>query len=282
MRSPWPLLLLASFGAILCTHAAAVDFKRDIQPILEQRCYECHGEKKQKGGFRFDRKSTVFQGGDSGQPLVVAGKATESPLLKRVTTTDQDEVMPPKGERLSDAQVGLLRDWIEQGATWPEDTKVAKKHWAYEKPVRHPLPPVKAAEWPRNGVDHFVLEKLEQEKLAPSPEAERTTLLRRVSLDIIGLPPTVTELNEFVADRSTNAYERAVDRLLESPHYGERWARPWLDLARYADTQGYEKDNRRTMWPWRDWVISSLNRNKPFDQFTIEQLAGDLVFIATR
>jgi hypothetical protein len=282
MRSPWPLPLLASFGAILCTHAASVDFKRDIQPILEQRCYECHGEKKQKGGFRFDRKSTVFQGGDSGTPLIVAGKATESPLLKRVTTTDQDEVMPPKGERLSDAQVGLLRDWIEQGAVWPDGTKVAKKHWAYEKPVRHPLPPVKAAEWPRNSIDYFVLEKLEQEKLAPSPEAERTTLLRRVSLDIIGLPPTVTELNEFVADRSTNAYERAVDRLLDSPHYGERWSRPWLDLARYADTQGYEKDNRRTMWPWRDWVISSLNRNKPFDQFTIEQLAGDLLPDATQ
>ena len=282
MRSSWPLLLLASFGAAVGANAALIDFKRDIQPLFEQRCYECHGEKKQKGGIRFDRKSTVFQGGDSGQPLVVAGKATESPLLKRVTTTDQDEVMPPKGERLSDTQVSLLRDWIEQGALWPEDTKVAKKHWAYEKPVRPAFPPVKTTEWPRNGIDHFVLEKLEQEKLAPAPEAERTALLRRVSLDVIGLPPTIAELNEFVADRSTNAYERAVDRLLDSPHFGERWARPWLDLARYADTQGYEKDNRRTMWPWRDWVITALNRNKPFDQFTIEQLAGDLLPDATQ
>src|SRR5688572_21413487 len=205
----WVCVLLAT--ATVSRGAATIDFKRDIQPILEQRCYECHGEKKQKSGIRFDRKATVFQGGDSGKPLIVSGKSAESSLLKRVVTDDPDEVMRPKGEKLTEAKVSLLRDWIDQGAVWPEENANAeKKHWAYEKPVRHPLPPVKAAKWPRNGIDHFALEKLEQEKLAPSPESDRATLLRRVSLDVIGLPPTVKELEEFLADQNTNAYEKVV------------------------------------------------------------------------
>jgi hypothetical protein len=283
MRYFWPLVIVASLGVAVRARAAVVDFQRDIQPILQQRCYECHGEKKQKSGIRFDRKSTVFAGGDSGKPLVIANKPKDSPLLQRVSSDDPDEVMPPKGEKLSEAQIELLRAWIDQGATWPDDgTGPAKKHWAYEKPVRHPLPAVKQSTWPRNPIDYFVLEKLEKEKLSPAPEADRATWLRRVSLDLIGLPPSMSEAQEFIADKSTNAYDKAVDRLLDSPHYGERWARPWLDLARYADTQGYEKDNRRMMWPWRDWVVNALNRNMTFDRFTLEQLAGDLLPEATR
>ena len=283
MRYFWPLALLALLGLVPRGRAAAVDFKRDIQPIFEQRCYECHGEKRQKGGIRFDRKSTVFEGGDSGKSLIVTNKPGESPLLARVATDNPDEVMPPKGEKLSEAQINLLRAWIDQGAPWPEDNnRGAKKHWAYEKPVRPSLPSVRNRSWPRNPIDHFVLEKLERENLAPSAEADRATLLRRVSLDLVGLPPTLKEVEEFIADTSTNAYEKAVDRLLESPHYGERWARSWLDMARYADTQGYEKDNRRTMWPWRDWVVNALNENMTFDQFTLEQLAGDMLPNAKR
>jgi len=283
MRCSVSLALLAAVATPLCARAAArVDFKRDVQPILEQRCYECHGEKKQKSGIRFDRKATVFKGGDSGKPAVVSGKSGESLLFQRVVSTDPDELMPPKGEKLTDAQVATLRAWIDEGAHWPDDGAVEKKHWAYEKPLRHPLPKVKNMKWPRNGIDYFVLEKLEHEKLKPSPEADRATLIRRVSLDLTGLPPTLGEVEEFVSDKSTNAFEKVVERLLASPHYGERWARPWLDLARYADTVGYESDQRRTMWPWRDWVISALNRNMPFDQFTIEQLAGDLLPDATR
>jgi hypothetical protein len=262
--------------------AVTVDFKRDIQPIFERRCAECHGEKKQKSGLRFDRKSTVFGGADSGQAIVVAGNSARSPLIERVTTTDLDELMPPKGERLTDAEVALLKTWIEQGAAWPEDAAAGKTHWAYVKSVQAPLPAVMNSGWPRNAIDFHVLKKLEAEGLKPAPEADRATLIRRVSLDLIGLPPTLPEVDRFVADSSTNAFQKVVERLLASPRFGERWARPWLDLARYADTQGYEKDNRRTMWPWRDWVVAALNRNEPFDQFTIEQIAGDLLPDATQ
>jgi hypothetical protein len=283
MRCLHCILILAALGAVpFARSAARIDFKRDVQPIFEQRCYECHGEKKQKSGIRLDRKSAVFKGGDSGKPGVVPGKSAESPLLQRVTSQDPDEMMPPKGEKLTDAQVALLRQWIDQGAVWPDDGAKEKRHWAYEKPVRPPLPSIKNKKWPRNSLDYFVLERLEKEKLKPSPEADRATLLRRVSLDLTGLPPSVREVDEFLADKSTNAFEKVVDGLLASPHFGERWARPWLDLARYADTQGYEKDNRRTMWPYRDWVINALNQNMPFDQFTLEQLAGDLLPNATQ
>jgi mono/diheme cytochrome c family protein len=285
MRCPVLIVLLVAFTATSSSRAAAkLDFKRDVQPIFEQRCYECHGEKKQKSGLRLDRKAAVFQGGDSGKPAIIVGKSSESPLLQRLTSKDADEIMPPKGEPLSEAQVALIRQWIDQGALWPDDSSTSgKKHWAYEKPVWPPVPKVRAQKSAvKNPIDAFVLEKLQQEKLKASPEADRATLIRRVSLDLVGLPPTVKEVDGFLADKSPDAYEKVVDRLLASPHYGERWARSWLDLARYADTQGYEKDNRRTMWPWRDWVISALNRNAPFDEFTIEQLAGDLLPNATQ
>lgn len=260
-----------------------VDFAREIKPILAERCYECHGAQKQKASLRWDQKASPFAGGDSGQPAVFPGNSAASMLLQRVSSTDPKQVMPPKGAGLTPAQIALLKAWIDQGANWPDDGSAAqKKHWAYIKPERPPLPRLRQGEWPRNPIDAFILERLEQEGLKPAPEADRQTLLRRASLDLVGLPPTIQELDAFLADQTAGAWDKAVDRLLASPRYGERWARPWLDLARYADTQGYEKDNRRSQWPWRDWVIHALNRNLPFDQFTVEQIAGDLLPNATR
>jgi mono/diheme cytochrome c family protein len=254
-----------------------IGFQRDIQPIFESRCYECHGPKKDKGGLRFDRKATALNGADSGKPVIIPGKSDASPLLRHVTSANPDEMMPPKGERLSAAQVALLRKWIDAGADWPEDTAREKRHWAYVHPGFPTPPETRSRKWARNAIDQFVLARLEQEKLKPSSEADPAVLLRRVSLDLTGLPPSLEEVDAFLADGSSEAFEKVVDRLLASPAYGERWARPWLDLARYADTQGYEKDNKRTMWPYRDWVIKALNGNLPFDQFTIEQIAGDLL-----
>ncbi len=266
----------------LASHPASaqdpVDFKTQIAPLLEKRCYECHGEKKQKGGLRLDRKRDIGKGGDSGEPPLVAAKDGEALLLQRITSSDNDEKMPPKGERLTPAQIGLLKTWIAQGANIPDGVLAeAAKHWAYEKPQPRPLPEVKNKAWVRNGLDQWVLARLEKEKLQPSPEADPATLLRRVSLDLTGVPPTLAQVDAFLGDHSPQAYENAVDRLLASPQYGERWTRPWLDQARYADTQGYEKDVRRSMWPYRDWVINALNADMPFDQFTIEQISGDLL-----
>ena len=262
--------------------ASSVDFTRDIQPVFERRCYECHGPKKNKGGLRFDRKATVLNGADSGKPVIVPGKSADSPLLRHITSTEPDEMMPPKGERLTGNEVALIKKWIDAGAAWPDDAGQERKHWAYVHPGFPTPPKVKNTKWPRNAIDHFVLSRLEQEKLRPSAEADRAVLLRRVSLDLTGLPPTLEEVDAFLANKSADAYEKVADRLLASPAYGERWARPWLDLARYADTQGYEKDNRRTMWPYRDWVIKALNDNLPFDRFSIEQIAGDLLPDATQ
>jgi hypothetical protein len=285
MRRSVSLASLVVFMApLLSSTAATVDFKHEIQPILEQRCTECHGEKKQKAGARFDRKAFAFAPTDSGKPAITVGRSGESLLWQRITTTNTDEIMPPKGEPLTAAQVAVIQKWIDEGAVWPDDGGAPpKKHWAYEKPVRPKVPSVKGPKSAvKNPIDAFVLERLQQEKLKPAPEADRATLIRRVSLDLTGLPPSMAEVDAFLADKSKDAYEKVVDRLLVSPHFGERWARPWLDMARYADTQGYEKDNRRTMWPWRDWVIRALNQNKPFDQFTIEQIAGDLLPDATQ
>ena len=258
-----------------------IDFQRDIRPVFEARCYECHGDKKQKSGLRLDRRQSVLRGGDSGKPAIVAGRSGESILIQKITSADPDEIMPPKGERLTEPQVALLKNWIDQGANWPAEAGSEKPHWAYVKPARPALPGVANRGWPRNAIDYFVLARLEREKLQPSPEADPAILARRVCLDLIGLPPGVEEVDAFLVDKNPDAYERFVDRLLTSPEYGVRWARPWLDLARYADTQGYEKDNRRSMWPYRDWVVNALNRGLPFDQFTIEQIAGDMLPNAT-
>lgn len=266
---------LALAGAALPAHAAAprVDFIREIQPILASRCYDCHGPEKAKGGLQLHARAPALRGGESGEPAFVAGKSAASLLLQRVLTTDLDDVMPQKGERLTASEIDLLRRWIDEGAAWPENVR----HWAYVKPERPSAPALRDPAWPLNPIDTFILARLEREGLAPSPAADRARWLRRVSLDLIGLPPSPAETAAFLGDTSPQAFERVVDRLLASPHYGERWARPWLDLARYADSHGFQRDDLRDLWPYRDWVIRAMNADLPFDQFTIWQLAGDLL-----
>jgi hypothetical protein len=270
-------LLLASAlpGAARARQAVPdkVDFTRDIRPILANQCLLCHGPdpKDRKGDLRLDtREGALADLG--GHAAIVPGKPDQSELLKRVTATDPDDVMPPKktGKKLGAADIAVLRRWIEQGAPYA-------KHWAFVKPERPAVPAVKHAAWPRNDVDRFLLARLEKEGLRPSPEADRTALVRRLALDLTGLPPTIEEADAFAADKDPAAYEKLVDRLLASPHFGERWGKVWLDLARYADSQGYAEDRPRVIWPFRDWVIRALNENLPFDRFTIEQLAGDLL-----
>jgi hypothetical protein len=273
-------LVYASAAEPVPQQKKKVDFARDVLPVLRANCFQCHGEKQQLGGLRIDTKAALRKGGISGK-AVLPGRAEQSSLLRRVLGRDGKPRMPMGFAPLAKEQIAALRDWIDQGAEWPENL-VSKKHWAYIAPVRPALPVVKQTAWPRNPVDRFILAKLENVGLRPSPEASKETLLRRVSLDLIGLPPTPAERIAFLKDNSPDAYEKVVDRLLNSPHFGERWARPWLDLARYADSNGYEKDNSRSIWPYRDWVIRALNADMPYDQFTIEQIAGDLLPNATR
>ena len=288
MKSRFTLLpltgLLGLLGTPLASGATNADFARDIRPLLAERCFSCHGEKKQESGLRLDRQADALKGGDHG-PAVVPGKPAESVLLQAVTGTHTEVAkMPKKGEALTAEQISLLRNWIEQGAAWPaqletRNSKTEAPHWAFQ-PVRRPEPPKLSypnRKLARSPIDQFVFRQLEQEKLTPSPEADRVTLIRRVSLDLSGLPPAPAEVDAFVADKSPAAYAKVVERLLDSPHYGEKWARHWLDAARYADSNGFEKDRTRSIWPWRDWVIHAFNADKPFDQFTIEQLAGDLL-----
>lgn len=250
------------------------DFNRDVRPILSQHCFKCHGpdDKTREADLRFDVREAALAETASGVRPIVPGKPAESDLIRRIDAHDTDSLMPPPAANkpLSDAQKQTLRDWIAAGAEYAS-------HWAFVPPTRPSLPEVQNTAWPRNAIDHFILAQLEKEKLAPSPEADRYTLARRAHLDLIGLPPTPEEVDAFVNDTSPDAYEKMIDRLLASPHYGERWARRWLDLARYADTNGYEKDRVRSIWPYRDWVINALNADLPFDQFTIQQLAGDLL-----
>ena len=259
-----------------------VDFTKDIEPILSDRCYGCHGPDKQKADLRWDVKASAFKTGEHG-PIIVPRNSATSRVIKLVSGLEPDSIMPPRGERLTTSQIGLLRAWIDQGAAWPESAVAAhkaadkKNHWAFKAPIRPPVPAGDKKKWSRNPIDNFVLAKLNQEKLRPSTESDRTTLIRRVTLDLTGLPPTPNEIDDFLADRAPHAYERLVDRLLASPHYGEVWGRHWLDVARYADTNGYEKDRARSIWPYRDWVIRALNQDMTFDEFTIEQLAGDLL-----
>jgi len=262
-----------------------VDFARDIQPIFKQHCYECHGSETQESGLRLDIRARALEGGDHG-PLLVAGKSKSSQLVERVTSADDDEKMPPDGEPLSKQQVALLRTWIDGGANWPQDGVASKRkrsdHWSFQPPRAARLPEVKNERWVRNEIDRFVLAVLEEKSIAPAPPADREMLVRRLFLDLVGLPPNPAELETFLADQSPRAYERLVDRLLDSPHFGERWGRHWLDLARYADSNGYERDDvRPNAWRYRDWVVQALNTNMPYDQFVIEQLAGDLLPEAT-
>jgi hypothetical protein len=252
--------------------APAVRFSRDVLPILAENCFQCHGpdEKARKAKLRLDTA-------EGAGAVIKPRKSGESELILRVNAEADDRRMPPPrtNRRLTAAQKDVLRRWVEEGAAWG-------KHWAYETPTRPPLPPVKNAAWARNAIDFFVLARLEREGLAPSPEAARETLIRRVTLDLTGLPPAPREVDAFLADDAPGAYERLVDRLLASARYGERMAMDWLDEARYADTNGYQNDFARTMWPWRDWVIGAFNRNQPFDRFLTEQVAGDLLPGATQ
>jgi hypothetical protein len=260
------------------------DFARDIQPILKARCYSCHDARKKTAGLRFDVRSAALRGGASGKKAIVPGHAAEGELLRRVTSTSDEEVMPPSGPRLTAVQINLLRRWIDGGATWPDALAGEPRaaHWAFVAPVRPKLPAATGAQLSAHPVDRFIQARVAREGLTSSTEAERTTLLRRLSLDLIGLPPTIEEMQAFLADTSSLAYERAVDRLLASPHYGERWGRLWLDGARYADSDGFEKDKSRQVWFYRDWVINALNADMPYNQFLIEQIAGDLLPRATQ
>lgn len=257
-----------------------VDFVRDVQPLLKKHCFKCHAGDKREGGFRLDRRTDAFAGGDEGI-AIRKGKSAESSLITRVSGEDPDLVMPPEGDRLTAAEVSILKRWIDQGADWPDSADAGHArpdHWSYQPVARPALPPVKNREWTRNAIDKFVLAKLESRKISPSPEADRYTLIRRLYLDLLGLPPHPDEVDAFVNDSSPNAYENLVTKLLKSPHFGERWGRHWLDMARYADSDGYEKDRARpNAWRWRDWVIDAVNDDVPFDQFTVEQLAGDLL-----
>ena len=252
---------------------APLDFNRDIRPILSENCFYCHGQdgQKREADLRLDDRAAAIEAG-----AIVPGDPGASTVLERIHSTDPDVLMPPpdSNRRLSDAQKKLLDRWIKEGAEY-------KQHWAFTAPVRPATPAVQRADWARNDIDRFVLAKIEAAGLKPSPEADRVTLIRRLHADLVGLPPTPEEVDAFVADSRPDAYESLVDRLLASPHYGERMALPWLDAARYADSNGFQQDGDTWQWMWRDWVVNALNADMPFDRFSIEQLAGDLLPNAT-
>ncbi|MEO6036061.1 MAG: DUF1553 domain-containing protein [Verrucomicrobiota bacterium] len=255
--------------------AGAVEFSQDIQPIFEKSCYPCHGPEKQKGDYRLDRKEVALKGGENG-PNILPGKSAQSPLIHFVSGLVEDKKMPAKGEPLTSNQIGLLRAWIDQGASWPAEADTTPKHWAFTKPERSDLPTIQNNRWARNAIDHFILARLEEKKLAPSQDADRVALLRRLKFDLLGLPPSPEEIQECITDKSSAAYEKWVERFLASPHYGERWARHWMDVVRFAESSGFETNvPRDNAWPYRDWVIQSLNEDKPYDRFVMEQLAGD-------
>ncbi len=253
--------------------AEKVDFQREIRPLLADKCFACHGRdaEHREGGLRLDEREAALKGGDSGEKAIVPGQPDKSELVRRVFASDPDERMPPAKAKkeLTASEKELLKRWIAEGAEY-------KAHWAFTPPVKPRVPPVKDISWPKNDIDRFVLAQLEKEGLRPSPRADATKLLRRVTLDLTGLPPTLAELD------AKEPFDTAVERLLKSPHYGERWGRIWLDGARYADSDGYEKDKPRFVWAYRDWVVSALNRDMPYNQFVVEQLAGDLLPNATQ
>src|SRR5213083_365562 len=258
--------------------AAPVDYLREVKPLLVERCYKCHGASQQKGKLRLDTAASALQGGESG-PALKRGRSAESLIVQAVKGIHPEiSRMPYKKPPLSDAQIALIEQWVDQGAPAPADEQPERSvHWAFLAPERVAPPEVKNPRWARNPIDRFILARLEKESVAPSPEADRTTLIRRLSLDLLGLPPGAEAVNAFLNDTRPDACERLVDQLLASPHYGERWGRWWLDAARYADSNGYSIDAPRSIWAYRDWVIDALNRDLPFDRFAIDQLAGDLL-----
>lgn len=271
------LLVIAGMQGPLIASEPRIEFNRDIRPILSDACFQCHGpdEAQRHGGLRLDSAAAAHHGGDSGT-AIVPGDADASEVWRRVVSDDPSAVMPPpeSGKTLSPQQVSLIKRWLQQGADY-------QNHWAFMRVERPEVPVAVSAQEGLHPIDAFIRDRLTKEGLQPAAEATRETLIRRVTLDLIGLPPTPTEVDDFLSDESPNAYEKVVDRLLASPHHGEHMARQWLDFARYADSNGFQVDSSREMWPWRDWVIDAFNRNLPFDQFTIEQLAGDLLPDAT-
>ena len=254
---------------LLCVAARAqeLDFGRDIRPLLSDSCFNCHGPdaKARKGKLHLGSRAAVLK----------SGVLSDGEMLERLKSDDPDERMPPPESTrvLRPTDRRKLIQWLESGASWPEDDR----HWSFVPPLRPELPKMKDSEWARNGIDHFVLARLGREGLAPSPEADKATLLRRATYDLTGLPPTLKELDSFLLDESSRAYETAVDRLLGSPRYGEHMGLDWLEASRYADTDGYQNDRLRYMWVWRDWLIRALNEDMPFDRFVVEQMAGDLL-----
>ncbi|MCI0457530.1 MAG: PSD1 and planctomycete cytochrome C domain-containing protein [Gemmataceae bacterium] len=281
VRLACPPLALLCLASTTAANPRPVDYVREVKPILARYCYSCHGEKVKKAGLRLDSAELLRKGGLGG-PGVVPGKSGESLLILAVRGLDGLTRMPQKALPLSEEQIRTLAAWIDQGAKAPANEKPgAAGHWAFQPPVRPPLPTVKDEQSVRNPIDRFVLAQLEQAKVRPSPEADRATLVRRLHLDLLGLPPAPAVVEAFLADTRPDAYERLVDRLLASAHYGERWGRHWLDLARYADTHGFTIDAPREIWKYRDWVIDAFNRDLPFDRFVIEQYAGDMLPGAT-
>ncbi len=276
-------ILIAAFAWVGGTGSAApVDYVREVKPLLAERCYQCHGGSQQKGKLRFDTAASALHGGESG-PAFKRGRSAESLIVQAVKGIHREiPRMPYKKLPLKDAQITLLERWIDEGARAPVDEQPERHvHWAFVAPERAAPPRVKRQNWARNPIDRFILARLEREGIAPSKEADRATLIRRLSLDLLGLPPSTEDVSAFLNDARPAAYERLVDRLLASPHYGERWGRWWLDAARYADSNGYSLDAPRSIWEYRDWVIDALNQDLAFDQFAIWQLAGDLLPDAT-
>lgn len=271
-------VLVLAVPSLPLAAAEGPDFLREVRPVLSTYCFKCHGpdDKTREGGLRLDVREEALKPGDSGKAALVPGDPDASELMVRILSTDEDEVMPPPSARheMNAVQKDLLKRWIAAGAEY-------KPHWAWVAPVAGEPPQTAAKDWARTPVDHFILARLEKENLKPSGIADRLTIARRLWLDLTGLPPTPEEADAFAADPAPDAVERLVDQLLASPHYGERWARKWMDLARYSDTNGFEKDRYRSIWPWRDWVVAALNADMPFDQFTVEQLAGDMLPGAT-
>lgn len=271
---PWMLTAVIS-GA--WADAPAVDYSTDVKPLLATHCVRCHGVTKPRAELRLDTAGGLAKGGRSG-PAVLPGNANNSPVLLAILGHGNFEPMPYKKAPLAHAEIAALRRWIDAGALAPENEtpSLPPVHWAFIPPTRPAPPPVGNASWIRNSIDPFILASLEKAGITPSPEADRPTLIRRASLDLTGLPPKLTDIDVFLQDNQAGAYERMIDRLLGSPHYGERWGRLWLDAARYADSNGYSIDAPRQIWPYRDWVIDAFNRDQPFDEFTIDQIAGDL------
>jgi mono/diheme cytochrome c family protein len=283
--APWPEASVPSPVVAAPVPVAAVsgripDYARDVAPIFRENCVSCHGPEQQQSLLRLDSRTLALKGGLSGK-VIVPGRGGDSPLLRRLRGQITPR-MPFQKDALAPDRIAVLQAWIDAGAPGPDDAPAGARvatHWAYVKPVRPPAPPATDTAWARNPIDAFVLARLEKEELRPSPEADRETLLRRVTLDLIGLPPTLAEIDAFVADRTPDAYETVVDRLLASPAYGERYARHWLDVIHFAETHGHDQDvPRENAWPYRDYVIRSFNDDKPYARFVEEQLAGDVLY----